>query len=259
MQGHQKQQTIRMLIGGTIATAAIVAFLLWRSSVIPVAPGYAGILVDQSDSRKKVCDQVGTIAEVLMQDPRMGRGSTITLFSTGDSESANEPIHRGSFTLPDTRGTMGGPEDAVIKRKEFVDGLTARCIEIPETNASPLFQGMMRVVEFLKEQDKRPNAHLTLYTLTDGEETEIKEIKQAFNQKPGSPVILPSVIENDRVTVQICGIAQTIGTVIDTNGTPQTKTRIRTPLRADREGEVWIHAFSQKEMVRISPFCVSHS
>ncbi len=256
MQHDKKAQTIRTIGAGILVATGISAFLVWRNSVPQVRPGHVAIVVDPSDSRQKVCDQVGEIARRQMNDPAMHRGSTITLFSTGGPASANEPVQRGSFALPDTRGTMAGPEAIATKRQELVTSITARCMEIPETTASPVFQGLKRVVEFLREQDSRPNAHLTVYALTDGEETEVKEIKKAFDQPKGSPIAIPQ-IDNAGVNIQICGVAETIGTVAVAGGKQETKTRPRDPQRADREREVWEHAFSQPTSVGINPYCVS--
>lgn len=256
MQEDNKGQTFRTVGAGILAVVAIGAFISWRNSVPALRPGHVAMLVDPSDSRQRVCGQVGEIAQRQMNDSAMGRGSTITLFSTGGPESANEPVQRGTFTLPDTRATMGGPGAITAKQQQLVESITARCMEIPETTASPVFQGVKRVIEFLQEQDHRPNAHLAIYALTDGEETEVKEIKAAFDQPPGSVAAIPQ-INNERVEVQICGVAETIGTVATPGGKRETKTRTRDPQRADREREVWKQAFSQPGTVSINPYCVS--
>lgn len=256
MQHDNKGQTMSTLGAGILMVAGIAAFVAWRNSVPPLRPGYVAILVDPSDSRQRVCGQVGVIAQRQMNNSAMRRGSTITLFSTGGPASANEPVQHGTFVLPDTRATMGGPEAIATKQQELITSVTSRCMEISETTASPLFQGLKRVVEFLQEQDSRPNAHLTVYALTDGEETEVKEIKKAFDQPKGSAVAIPQ-IDNAGVNVQICGVAETIGTVATAGGKQETKTRPRDPQRADREREVWEHAFSQPASVSINPYCVS--
>jgi hypothetical protein len=252
---EDKTQTLRTVGGGALLVAAILTFGLWRSSVEPSPLGHVGILVDPSDSRPEVCDQVSVIVKKVMEDPELSRGTTITLFSTGSPESANEPVQHGTFHLPDTRSTMEGPESIVRKESEVVRGIEARCVQITQTKATPIFQGIKRVVGFLQQQDSRLDAKLKVYALTDGEETEVKEIKKAFDEPPGSAVEIPR-IDNQRVAVVICGVAETIGTV-QTSAGRETKTRTRDPRRADRAGEVWKNVFSQPTTVSISPYCLS--
>jgi len=99
---------------------------------------------------------------------------------------------------------------------------------------------------------------LALYALSDGEETELKEIKQAFNEPPGSKIQVPAMIINDRVVVQMCGVAETVGTVTDANGKKITKTKTRDAIRANREAEVWRNSFTHQELVHINPYCTSN-
>jgi hypothetical protein len=259
MKDYSKDQAVRMSLAGTLILTGIAAFVWWRLSVPAFQPGSDAILVDSSDSQAlaQACTKVAAIAQEDMKDPAMGQGAAISLFRLGEASTANEPVLVGTFKVPDASTVMGGPDSANKRRQEVVTQITERCKEIPLTTISPLFEGFLRTVEFLQEQDPSSQGQRTLHAITDGEETEVKPIKQAFDQSPGTDVTLPAIINNQRVRVEICGIAETIGTISLANGKAVTKTKTRDAVRANREIEVWKRAFSQATLVQVNPYCVA--
>jgi hypothetical protein len=237
---------------------AVTGFVWWRLSVHRHV-GYYAILVDPSDSQAldRSCDKARAVGRKALNDPRMARGGKVAVFGMGRPVTANEPELKGIISLPDTSAVMPGESGAATKHQEFENEIVARCKEITPTTVSPLFASFTRVVEFLQRQNSDPEAYLAMFAITDGEETEVKEIKRAFTEKPGTKIDLPMTIDNQRVHVELCGFAETIGEIAVDDKRTIIKTPARTPERAARETEVWANAFS--EQILIKPYCVSAS
>jgi hypothetical protein len=249
----QRPALLLMLV---TALMGVTGFVWWRLSVTRHV-GYYAILIDPSDSQAldRACEKSRAIARQALHDPRMARGGKVAVFGMGGPATANEPEFKGPLVIvPDTTAVMPGESAAQTKQQDFENQIIARCKEITRTTVSPLFASFRRMVEFLQHQNSDPEAYLVMFAITDGEETEVPEIKKAFNEKPGTPVKLPMVIHNQRVRVELCGVAETIGKIKQGE---KGKTPPRTPQRAARETEVWTNAFSER--VQVKPYCVSVS
>lgn len=239
-----------------LALMGVTGFVWWRLSVRRHVGHYA-ILVDPSDSQAldSTCDKAKAVARQALDDPRMARGGKVALFGMGASTTANEPELKGIATVPDTSAVMGGESAVNAKRLEFENQIVGLCKQVAPTIVSPVFGSLKRVVEFLQQQDSDPDAYLVMHAITDGEETEVKEIIKAFREKPGSRVNLSMVIDNRRVRTEICGVAETIGTIAVGKNAQLSKTPPRTPERGARLTEVWREAFTER--VQVKPYCLS--
>ena len=201
------------------------------------------------------CNHLATIARQGLIAAKGRVGSTMTLFSTGDTETAAEPIQTSLSALPISRRVQDGRARIERLENEFLSSLQQRCSEAARTNRSPIFLAVKQSVEQLKSQRNSREGEYHLYVHSDLEETANRDIRKALDAQPGAPLKLPQKIDNTGVTVVFYGYAETTGQVTNARGQRRQMTRTRTPQSVDRLREVWSALFSQPALVSFVPFC----
>jgi hypothetical protein len=249
-------KTKLILVALAAAACALFAFGYWRYNATRLARNVTHVVIvrDPSASAVDGCGSVAGLADRALTTPGLARVSTITLLAIGDEATANEPRLLGEFRVPEVRRVIEGKRAAVRQREELFAGLRARCEEARRTQVSPVFLGAKRGVERLRSVGSDAD-HKILYVQTDGEETADPQIKRALNGAPADSLKLPRPIQNDGVTVVICGLAETTGQVRGTEGKLRRLTMSRDPHRADRMTEVWKALFTNRELVSLEPYC----
>ena len=246
------------LILVTIAAAACASFAFgyWRYNAARLARNVTHVVIvrDPSASTADGCGSVVGLADRALKTPGLARVATITLLAIGDEETAHEPRLLGEFRVPEVRRVIEGKRAAVRQREELFAGLRARCEEARQTQVSPVFLGTKRGVERLRSVGAEGDNKI-LYVQTDGEETADPQIKRALNGAPAGGLKLPGPIQNDGVSVVICGLAETTGQTTNVEGKLRRLTRPRDPRHADRMTAVWKSLFTNPELVSLEPYC----
>jgi len=212
------------------------------------------IINDRSDSTPADCASLTSIFYNSMKLPGINRHSTIRVLLTGDEHTANEPYSLAEYKAPDTRYIIEGKRRTQLRKDGLIADLSSKCTQSPVTKVSPIYLAVKRAVEQLQSMRGTNESAQYLFVKTDGEETADMQIKLALNQPPGSQLHLPNPIDNGRVRVSFCGMAETIGK------SPGTKPRglftaTRNAQRIDRAREVWGALFSNPSNVTFEPYC----
>lgn len=239
-----------------IVLGAMTAFGYWRYQVSGQTRGVAQFefIQDASDSIQLDCAQSRALAERAIAMPEAGPGSTLTLLALGDEATANEPQFLGELSVPVIRRVIEGQRAAGREKQALLDNVKSRCAQVRQTRRSPIFEGLKRGVEHLQSIGS-PDDFRYLFIRTDGEETENMQIRQALNELPGTKLRLPSPIDNKNTRITFCGLAETIGSITETDHKVHRKSADRDSRRADRLREVWSHMFTNAELVTIEPYC----
>jgi hypothetical protein len=209
---------------------------------------------DPSDSISADCSRTVGMVERALAMPDVGQGSTITMLALGDESTANEPRWLGRFEVPVIRRVIEGQREESRAKQALLANIRNRCGEVKQTVRSPIFVGLKRGVEQLRSVGA-PDDLRYLFIQTDGEEFDNKAIMAALNEKVGTPATLPSPIRNDGVHVTFCGMAETVGSVTDSQHRNHHKSKLRDASRADRLTEIWTKLFTHAELVRFEPYC----
>lgn len=239
-----------------LGLSAMTAFGYWRYQVgaqsRPVA--HFEFIQDPSDSIATDCGRTVGLVERALAMPEVGDGSSLTLFALGDETTANEPRWLGQFELPVIRRVIEGQRASMRAKQDLLANVRNRCDEVKQTRRSPIFVGLKRGVEHLRSVGAPADLRY-LFIQTDGEEFDNKLIVKALNEKPGMPLRLPSPIQNNAIHVTFCGMAETVGTVTDSDRKVHHKTKQRDDGRSDRLKEVWAKLFTNPELVKFEPYC----
>jgi hypothetical protein len=134
----------------------------------------------------------------------------------------------------------------------FLHDLDQACRQAAQpTEASPVFLGVKRAVELLKERCQA-GAGCALLVNTDGEERAENSIKAAINGDRRARSRFPAPIENAGIRISFCGLASTVGSVRTSTGGHQYSPA-RDPARADRIRDVWTSLFTEPAAVGLHP------
>jgi hypothetical protein len=234
-------------------------FIAWRyhSPRPPIL--YAAILRDRSLSARDDCNHIMALARQGLGEAKGRVGSTMTLISTGDVDTAYEPVQISLLALPISKRVQDGNGHIERLEKEFLGDVQQKCGETPRSNRSPIFLAVKQAVEHLKNKNASKEIDRALFVHSDLEETANKEIRKALDSRPGAPLKLPAQIDNSGVRLVFYGYAETTGQFTNARGQRSQLTRPRTPQAVDRLREVWSALFTQPDLISFIPFCPTHS
>jgi hypothetical protein len=232
----------------------------WRYDVSkrPHPIAQIAIIRDQSDSITDDCSRVVGLSERSLERPDIDDGSTLSLFILGNDTTANEPRLLGKFNAPVIRRVIEGQRAAARQKEELLNSIKSRCSQVEQIKSSPIFQAAKRGTEYLRTLGGVSDTRYLLVQ-TDGEETVEPQIKKALNEEFGAKLSLPSPILNKDILITFCGMAETVGIATNSNSRSGRMSKARTSKRADRIREVWSHLFTNPELVKFEPYCVSES
>ncbi len=93
-----------------VSLCAATVFGYWRYKANHVSRSVAQVVIlrDASDSIPSGCDRIVNLAERALGMPEVGDGTTITMLSTGEESTANEPRLLGRFQVPQIRRVIEG-------------------------------------------------------------------------------------------------------------------------------------------------------
>ena len=90
---------------------------------------------------------------------------------------------------------------------------------------------------------------------TDLEENGDRVIEATINGKRNARKSLPEPLDNSRISVIFCGLAETAGRLIGPSGREIRKAVPRDPRRDERLQAVWRSLFASSELVSFEPYC----
>lgn len=242
---------------------AILAFFAWRSvaSIHTPAVKHTVIVLDFSKSVQGRCDSLAGILVQLVNSPDLKAGESVTVFASGDSKTANEPrLLAAQSEIPIQRRVIEGSKAVLRERQGLVESWREKCTQTAETEVTAIYLAVARGLETLRVKGCGAAAPCQLWVITDAEENMEPSLTQILSAKPKTkPSVPSSKLDNAGITVNFCGLSETLGVDNDT-GTKSRKTKRRlTPDRASARTEqlraAWQSAFSDNTSVVFSPFC----
>jgi hypothetical protein len=247
-----------VMVSALAFVGAIVLILM--SYTKPVSREiYTGLVYDRSLSPRDGCETVKTLAHRALSLSNGQRvKSTIKIFATGDSKTANEPVVVDLPPAPVKSGrVLEGRGKLAEDQSNFVNEAHRRCAELSHTEQSPIFLTMKRAVEYLRSYANRPVVELRLFVQTDLEENVEEPIKRALRSSSVPITGLPK-IDNAEISIEICGYADTASEYTDSRGRKRPATQARNARSADRLTEVWRSVFTHPELVTFNPVCANN-
>ena len=219
----------------------LLGFVAWRLRTPPLESITAAVLIDRSDSMQNPCTSLVDTTGRILRLSADRTGSTLAVFVTGDSASANQSVLLTSKEAPMRTRMLKGSQLLQLERAAFADELKRRCVQQPTTRTSPIYSALKDAVSHLRGGDLRATDR-RLFVVSDLRENVDPVITKALSQPLGTKTKGPLPIDNTAVSVTICGYAQT---------------RDHQSLQNERLIEVWKKLFADPTLVRFEPFCTS--
>lgn len=241
-----------VLFGCIAACGTIVGVGMWRVSSPLPAPGRTVIVLDASESSTERCRSARALAARALKRIGPGGGS-IAVLRTGDETTANEPVVLASFDIPAALPrALENRKKAEMDANRIVEAVNEYCAKMPVLETSPVFLAIKRGLQHLAGFGDSDRAEHWLDVQSDGQETAERVINAALRST--AVVELPQ-LDNGRVKVTLCDIANTRGATANSRGQVRTLTAPRTAVSADRIQRVWTSIFVRAENVMVKPYC----
>src|SRR5258707_827691 len=165
-----------------VSAAALAAGIFYYVTTATVQPPQAVIARDRSDSVLSDCGCTEALLKKALDAPNMGRGSTVTVITSGDESTADEPLLVGSFDTPISRRVIEGRDSARRKKEVLLADLKAKCESLPITKRSPIALLIRRGLERLRQAGcNSATVGCVLWIQTDAEETAETELKKVLD------------------------------------------------------------------------------
>ncbi|MFN0278664.1 MAG: hypothetical protein ACKVRN_08680 [Pyrinomonadaceae bacterium] len=246
-----------LFVFGAFATA-LIAFVVVKKVIEgkPPAVSHSFVLGDISDSMPDGCSSLAALSKRAIESPDMQQGSTVTVAVTGDDTTANEPKTLGTYPVPTSIKAVEGTKVLGQKRNELLEKITGKCAGVSALNKSSIFLGIKNGVEQLRSQNCNEKNRCSVFVKSDLQETADKKIEAALSGNKAAMSHLPTPINNEGISITICGIAETRGLVKEQDGKSRRMTQNRTGERSDLIRDVWGRLFTTPALVSFSAFCV---
>src|SRR5437867_2456196 len=139
---------LKATIAATLISASALGFFYWRAHARE--PKRATHRVEVLDNSGSTADEPGAfirLAERALNEPKVTRGSILTVIALGDDRTGNEPRLVAKYGVPYSRRVLEGKGKVARRTSEIFSNLKGRLEKFPRTNRSPIFQALKRAVE----------------------------------------------------------------------------------------------------------------
>jgi len=244
--------TGKSVVAAIIIGIAVLGFIYWRVNAHPEARVTNGVIVfDNSGSTANDGQVLIALAERAMQQPRLAKGSTLTILALGDGRTGNEPRLLAKYEIPYSRRALEGKKAIARRRAQILADLQNQLDKLPRPGRSAIFLAIKRGAEQLRGGSCRADSECFLYVRTDGEETVESSIRKAIEGTSKSKG-MPEPIANEGIKVAFCGFAETNAAV---STEPINARRSHTARSGDHLRDVWALLFTAPESVSFEPYC----
>lgn len=242
----------KTLIVVSLSCGATVGFFSWRhgAALHPIVQSVS--IVDRSLSVTNVEPAIVALGRRALELPGTGKGSALTVMTTGDTATADEPVLVARYEVPISRRALEGKRAVELRKEDILTALSARLNKLSRTERSPIFLAVKRGVEQLRGTGCVSQSTCYLFVKTDGEELVEPGVKNALRGLPHNS--LPDPLRNEGIKVVFCGLSETAGNTTEGGGRRQY-TKIRDTKRVDRLREVWRRLFTEADLVSFEPYC----
>jgi hypothetical protein len=246
----------KLILVFIILFAAIGAtgFIEWELFTPPKS-NHRATVWDSSTSSDNRCSEIVRINELAIKKQPTNSATKLAVFLTGDQQTANEPRGLGSFNVPLKVKLTQGNTAIETEQNRIVNEVKSKCEQLPPATASSIFLAFKRAVEYLKNLGCDDTSGCEILAQTDLQENADAQIKAVLSGASKDFKNLPAPLNNQGITIKICGVSQTKGLVIDKKGNKTQLTQNRNASRVDFIQEVWKKLFTHPELVVFSSYC----
>jgi hypothetical protein len=223
---------------------------------VAVPPASGATVRDRSESVLSGCDCTTALARRALRERSVGKGSTLTMITTGDRLTADEPVLIARYDVPSTRQSIEGRAATLRKQEALLADLQGKCEKLAVTNRSPILLAIRRAIEGLMAAGCNRSFGCFVYVQSDGEETAEPKVRQLLTSKSKDNKTSTSpLIDNDGIDIIFYGLSETVGERETADGLRRHFTRERDAAHAEQLQTVWRSLFTHPERVRFEPFC----
>jgi hypothetical protein len=228
-------------------------FVYWRVRVHPGArqETHGMIVVDISGSVTNDFASVVGLAEQFLNQPKLTHGSSLSVITTGDGQTRNEPRLLARYDVPFSRRAVEGRGAIRKKKREILIDLQSKLADLKQTGRSPIFLAIKRGIEHLRSSGCTADSTCYLFVRTDGEELSERAIRDSIDSGIKRKR-LPEVASNEGVRVTFCGLAE-VNTSRHSESSKASK--IYGAQHGDRLRDTWLSLFSSPALVSFEPYC----
>jgi hypothetical protein len=221
----------------------ILLFAMLLSCDQKIGGGKAVVIVDPSTSTYENAVAVPGVVKSILGLNGMRGGSVVTVFTTGDFSTATEPRLVGQFIYQRNNKVMEGRNGQIKLDKAFYLSINEAVNKgVSCTQETPLYVAIRRGLETLNTQGCKTGAAVTchLWVITDGIETEQKQIVRALHKNGAFDPPADLVLNNGGINVVLCNIS---------------KRNDGKEIGYQRVQQVWSVMFTDATAVSMWPFC----
>lgn len=195
-----------------LAAIALGAAYLWVQQAEPLQARHELILADASDSqdRDKICTKVLGVGHKILQQPDLGKDSTLTLwFTGGDPERDFQPRSLITLTIPVSRQLLESPETVRVERRELLLQLAVACQQAKKGGRrSPIYHNVQEALWQLQTLVGGPHPRCSLHLISDLRATLHPYFRKSLAAGKIKTEIHPQVLDNTGISVIVYGLAE---------------------------------------------------
>lgn len=247
---NMNKKTLTMMVV-TLAVISGIGFAVWgllnREIINPVQ---AGVLFDYSDSRNINCQSLDSLTSQIFALPNIKKSSTVYFYSTGDEQTADEPILLDTYRIPTFNKVVEGRDKYEKERITMVENIKQRCSQERVKKRSPILLAIKRVVENLRVKKCDGKTECSLFIQTDGQELSEPAFNHSLQQKNKRSKALAEnqpKIDNNGISIKFCGFAEVLP-----SKNVQDKHLIQD---ANNLVALWESYFTNPEKITFEPHC----
>lgn len=241
-----------ILLFFAIGLSGFIGLKFYKSPKSNHRAAVADSSISSTDNR---CSEVVKLTELELRKQPTSDKTKLAVFFTGDQQTANEPHVLGIFEVP-TQIKLTESNSAITdKQNKILAEVESRCEQFPAATVSSIFLAFKRAIEQLRSLGCDDNSKCEILGETDLQENTDPQIKAAISGTSADLKNLPTPIDNQGITIKICGISQTKGVIINQKGKKMQLTQNRNTARADLIQEVWKKLFTHSELITFAPYC----
>lgn len=201
------------------------------------------------------CGEMVKLSEQELKKATTNDKTKLAAFLTGDQQTANEPRNLGSFDVPFTVKLTESNSFVTDKQSTILGEIKTKCEQLSPVQISSIFLAFKRGIEHLRSLGCDDKSNCEILAQTDLQENAEPQIRTAISGTSANVKNLPNPINNQDISIKICGISQTKGRVFNQKGKKTQLTPNRNTVRADLIQEVWKKLFTHPELLTFAPYC----
>jgi hypothetical protein len=235
----------------TLCLSLMAGFVWWRLYAITHGdpPAQAAMVFDSSKSDAVGCPQAGAIAVRLTSMPHFSRKSRLALILLGDQSNGYAGRLAGVFDIHVSTRVIEGKGAQLRQQGQLAESVQRACEAAPKAERSPILSAVRSAFDHLRSAGCGTDTHCAFFLVTDGEENVNPDLRAALTGSKAALKRITGGVNNNGISVSICGLAQTRSASLERRATSFT--------REDRLKTIWTAIFTTPDIVNTAPYCTN--